>query len=118
MDQIFKYLRKLAALLLILCRFLFSLKAASQNVGVISSKAKAALLYRCYHQAWFTAIILLIQPNTGTAFFMITDFSPIYLYFNLYTLLDEHNLTVLLNLITLPCVNLFPFVFTESPHWF
>lgn len=73
---------------------------------------------RCSHQGLFTAIILLIQPNTGTAIFMIADLSQIYVYFDLYTLLDEPYLTVFLTLITLPCVNLFPFVFTEPPHLF
>lgn len=49
---------------------------------------------------------------------MIADLSQIYVYFGLYTLLDEPYLTVFLTLITLPCVNLFPFVFTEPPHLF
>lgn len=38
---------------------------------------------------------------------MIADLSPIYVYFNLYTLLDEPNLTMFLKFIIYPCVTWF-----------
>lgn len=75
---------------------LYSLwNAASQNVGVISCKAKAALLYRHSQKTWLTMINRLIQPNTGAAFFMIADSSLVYMYFDLYTLPEEPSLSVL-----------------------